>query len=81
MTSAVAAATTFPCPRRHDDERESRAALPSMPVPTNGASEWSSGTPWRCMFDPMSARLASSCSRKGISEAAIETSCFGETSM
>ena len=60
---------------------ESRAALPSMPVPTSGASETSSGTPWRCMFEPMSARLASSCSRNGIRPAATETSCFGETSM
>jgi len=40
-----------------------------------------SGTAWRCMFEPMSARLASSFSRNGMSEAATETSCFGETSM
>jgi hypothetical protein len=33
------------------------------------------------MFDPISARFASSFSRNGISEAATETSCFGETSM
>ena len=60
---------------------ESRATRSSMPVPTNGASAWSSGTPWRCMFEPMSARLASSCSRNGIMPAAIEMTCFGETSM
>ena len=42
----------------------------SIPVPTIGAVERSSGTAWRCMFEPISARLASSCSRKGISEAA-----------
>ena len=60
---------------------ESRATRSSMPVPTNGASDWSSGTPWRCMFEPMSARLASSCSRNGIMPAAIEITCFGETSM
>ena len=52
-----------------------------MPVPTSGASDWSSGTAWRCMFEPISARLASSFSRNGISDAATETSCFGETSM
>ena len=39
----------------------------SMPVPTSGASGSSSGTAWRCMFEPISARLASSCSRNGIS--------------
>ena len=60
---------------------ESRAVMYSMPVPTNGARARSSGTAWRCMFDPISARFASSFSRNGISEAATETSCFGETSM
>ena len=33
------------------------------------------------MFEPISARLASSFSRNGISAAATETSCFGETSI
>jgi len=33
------------------------------------------------MFDPISARLASSFSRNGISDAATETSCLGDTSM
>ena len=33
------------------------------------------------MFEPIRARLASSFSRNGISDAATETSCFGETSM
>jgi hypothetical protein len=42
----------------------SLAARYSMPVPTNGASERSSGTDWRCMLAPISARLASSCSRE-----------------
>jgi hypothetical protein len=32
------------------------------------------------MFDPIKARLASSFSRNGISDAATETSCLGETS-
>ena len=52
-----------------------------MPVPTSGASGCSSGTAWRCMFEPMSARLASSFSRNGISAAATDTSWFGDTSM
>jgi hypothetical protein len=50
-------------------------------VPTKGASAFTSGTAWRCMFEPISARLASSFSRNGISDAATETSCFGETSI
>ena len=60
---------------------ESRATIGSMPVPTNGASARSSGTAWRCMFEPMSARLASSFSRNGISAAATETICLGDTSI
>ena len=49
----------------------------SMPVATQGASLLTSGTAWRCMFEPMRARLASSCSRKGISEALTPTICLG----
>ena len=60
---------------------ESRATVSSMPVPTSGASARISGTAWRCMLEPISARLASSFSRNGISAAATETSCFGETSI
>jgi len=60
---------------------ESRAVTPSMPVPTRGASATSRGTDWRCMLAPIRARLASSCSRNGTSEAATETSCLGLTSM
>jgi hypothetical protein len=33
------------------------------------------------MLLPISARFASSCSRNGISAAAIDTSCSGATSM
>jgi hypothetical protein len=33
------------------------------------------------MFDPISARLASSFSRNGTSDAATDTSCLGDTSM
>ena len=59
----------------------SRAAAASMPVPMYGASARTSGTACCCMLAPMSARLASSCSRNGISAVATETICFGETSM
>ena len=53
----------------------------SMPVPTSGFSARRQGTAWRCMFEPISARFASSCSRNGISEAATDTICDGATSM
>ena len=60
---------------------ESTAARYSMPVPTNGDSERSSGTDWRCMLEPISARLASSCSRNGIMAVGTDTIWRGETSM
>ena len=60
---------------------ESRATTLSIPVPTRGFSVRRVGTAWRCMFDPMSARFASSCSRNGMSAAATETICLGDTSM
>ena len=53
----------------------------SIPVPTIGDSQVTSGTAWRIMFDPMRARFASSCSRKGIRLAAIDAIWFGATSM
>ena len=73
--------TTVPLPWEMTISPELRAAWDSMPVPTMGASVTSSGTAWRCMLDPIRARLASSCSRKGMSAVATETVCFGETSM
>ena len=60
---------------------ESTAATRSTPVPTKAFSGRSTGTAWRCMLAPISARLASSCSRKGTSEAATDTICVGATSM
>ena len=42
-----------------------------------GASVRRSGTAWRCMFEPMRARLASSCSRNGMRAAAGLTICIG----
>ena len=53
----------------------------SRPVATIGGSATSSGTAWRCMFEPISARFASSCSRNGIRPAETPTICFGEMSM
>ena len=52
-----------------------------MPVPTSGGSVLRSGTAWRCMFEPISARLASSCSRNGISAVATDQIWFGDTSI
>jgi hypothetical protein len=60
---------------------ESATTRSSTPVPTAGLSARTSGTACDCMFEPMRARLASSCSRKGISDVLIDTICFGETSM
>ena len=80
-TRSAATYSTTPGRLATTTDPESRATTCSMPVPTSGASGCSSGTAWRCMFEPMRARLASSFSRNGISAAATETSCFGETSM
>ena len=52
-----------------------------MPVPTSGASVIMSGTAWRCMLAPIRARLASLCSRNGMSAVATDTICCGDTSM
>ncbi len=71
--------STVPPRRATTVTPESIATGRSMPVPTSGVSERRVGTAWRCMFEPMSARLASSCSRNGMSEAATDTICFGLT--
>src|SRR6266403_683596 len=60
---------------------ESRATVSSMPVPTSGASARSSGTAWRCMLEPMRARLASSFSRKGMSAAAPAGDQIGDEAL
>ena len=78
--SAVTDATT-PSTSEKTTAWESRATLDSMPVATNGDSGVNNGTAWRCMFDPINARFASSCSKNGIMLAATETNCFGDTSM
>src|SRR2546426_635109 len=73
--------STTPSRRATTVTPESRATTRSMPVPTRGASVRRRGTAWRCMLEPMRARLASSFSRNGISDAATDTSWFGDTSM
>ena len=78
---AASTVSTTPPRKATTQTPESLATARSRPVPTKGFSETSVGTAWRCMFEPMSARLASSCSKNGISAAATETTCFGETSM
>ena len=53
----------------------------SIPVATSGASVTIHGVACHCMFDPMSARFASSWFRKGISDVPIENAWFVETSI
>ncbi len=72
ISPAFLASTTSPV---------STAARRSMPVPISGGSGFNSGTAWRCMLEPISARLASSCSRNGISEVATDQIWDGETSI
>ena len=81
MMKSAATLAAMPSPSATITARLSRATLPSMPVPTSGDSLTSSGTPWRCMLEPINARFASSCSRNGINPAATDTSCLGEMSM
>lgn len=80
IRSAESSSTTPDCSATSMSP-ESIAARSSTPVPTYGAWLRSSGTAWRCMFAPISARFASSCSRNGIIAVAMETICRGDTSM
>ena len=81
MIELPVTSVTVPSSSAMTSSPASRAQTASTPVPMYGASGRSTGTAWRCMLAPMSARFASSCSRNGISAVAIETICFGETSM
>ena len=83
VTRTRLALTDFTTPPRLASTHtpESTPALYSMPVPTMGASGTSSGTAWRCMLEPIRARVASSFSRKGIMAVATETTIRGEMSM
>ena len=60
---------------------ESIATLLSIPVPTSGVSVRNVGTACLCIFEPINARFASSCSKNGINDAATDTICLGETSI
>ena len=71
----------MPAPSATITSPASRAARASTPVPMKGASGTSSGTACFCMLAPMRARLASSCSTKGMSAVETETICLGETSI
>ena len=53
------------------------ATSTSIPVPTSGGSVINSGTACRCMLEPINARLASSCSKKGIKPAETPTIWLG----
>ena len=79
--SSASTNSTVPACLASETTPESFAALYSIPVPTNGASVTRSGTAWRCMFDPIKARLASSFSKNGIIAVATETTCLGDTSI
>ncbi len=65
MTRSESTWSTMPSRRHTITAPESRAVTRSMPVPTSGASPLISGTAWRCMFEPINARFASSFSRNG----------------
>ena len=81
MTRAASTDSIIPPRNATTQTPESLATFRSIPVPTSGFSVLSVGTACLCMFEPMRARLASSCSRKGINAAATETICCGATSI
>ena len=69
-----------------DDTKTYILSLPNYETHTldmgdqeNPDDSWSVSSEW--VFDPINARLASSCSKNGIKEAAIEAICCGETSI
>ncbi len=82
-TTMRSASTSLTVPARlvRTTSPVSMAARYSRPVPMSGGSVMRSGTACRCMFEPMSARFASLCSRNGMSAVATETICAGSTSM
>ena len=53
----------------------------SIHVPTIGACGLIRGTACLIMFEPISALVASSCSKNGISEVSTDMVCFGEISI
>ena len=83
VTRTRSAETDFTTPPRLASTHtpESTPALYSMPVPTMGLSVLSRGTAWRCMLEPIMARFASSCSRKGMQAVATDTTILGVMSI
>jgi hypothetical protein len=53
----------------------------SIPVPIIGAFGLTKGTACLIIFDPISALVASLCSKNGIREVSTDTICFGEISI
>ena len=80
MRDASTASTTPAC-FAVTQTRESVATTRSIPVPTKGFSARSVGTACRCIFEPINARLASSCSRNGIKDAATDDICLESISI
>ena len=72
---------TFPSKSALINTLESDATCLSSPVPTIGDSGLKRGTDCLIMFDPIKALLASSCSKKGISDAEIDAIWLGATSV
>ena len=73
--------STVPPLRAVTQEPESLATNLSTPVPTSGFSACKVGTACLIILEPIRALFASSCSKKGINEAATEKACCGETSI
>jgi hypothetical protein len=78
---SAATSLTVPSASASSMAPPSRAARASMPVPTKGASGRRRGTACFCIDAPMSARVMSSCSTKGISDVPTDTIWRGDTSM
>ena len=82
LTTIARRRPSRPC--RRGARRPSRPSRPPRPLHA-GADERRLGAQRRhglaLHVRPINARFASSCSRNGISDAATETICFGETSM
>ena len=80
-TDLASTAETVPSASAKMTRPVSRMATSSMPVETSGTSGTMQGVACFCMFEPMSARLASSWFKNGIIEVAMEKAWFVATSM
>ena len=72
---------TTPLPSALINTLESDATDFSNPVPTIGDWGNNKGTACLIILEPISALLASSCSKKGINDAEIDEIWFGATSV